>query len=866
LRIFISIFLLLFFVQLTAQNKGFKLNAKDQPLEKVLVSLENQYDLLFSYKTNDVSPHIINIEKEYSHIKSLLKDLLRHTDLEFENINSQNILIRKIRTREICGYIIDALSNSPLPYANIYIKGSNVGVSSDEDGKFIFKHTFKKDQQLEVSYMGYDKETVSYTYFNKTSCPKLTLSVPKDLEPLLVVKDYIIDGIDLTNNGSATVLRPNRLSNLPGQSEPNVLESIKILPGISSPTSKASDIFIRGGTPDQNLILWEDIPIYHSAHYFGMISAIDPFIVDKMNIYRGGFGAEYGGRIASVIDIETLDERSQVKKLGFGTNMTHGYLYGVQPIGLDKSTAVSFSVRRSFSELGETPTFRNISRVNQQGFIIGTSEVAALPDHIKIFNDFNFIDSHLKFSSQITSQDRVQVSGLYVKNNFSNEIIDDRRMKEQRDSMVLENKGFSAKWERQWSNKIKSELGYVNTDYRYKYEYRLQRFASTNPILKGLKENQIKDKQFSASATYTTDKEQLISIGYTFTNYDINFNVQQDSREDRNNNDNGDTSSGLHSTFLSYTNPINNKIGLNMGLRSNYYNITDRFYFEPRVRVAYKLNNDINLSAYFGRHYQYVSQVTVYKGNESGISLPIWALAEDKGVPVQEASAYQIGALYKKKSWTVDLQIYSKELKGLNSRAYDFEQIQEDSPEIGLSNTKGFDILIKKRFNNFNSWLSYTLSETTLAFTKTLKKEFPADHDQTHVLEWTNQIAIKNFQFAVGLKIASGLPYTSVRGFDIESSPGNPLSYNLKYEGINNKRLDRIEEVNLSGTYKFKTSVDSWEGYLGFSITNLLNRDNINSRDYIVDIQNGSTPMPTLETLDKTNLRFTPNLSLRIEW
>jgi len=381
----------------------------------------------------------------------------------------------------------------------------------------------------------------------------------------------------------------------------------------------------------------------------------------------------------------------------------------------------------------------------------------------------------------------------------------------------------------------------------------------------GSKNNEIRDQQLLISTTLLTNKNQKFSFGYNLINYNIEFRILEDLRSSRRDPEfKGQSSSNLHSAYVSFINPINNKVGLDVGLRTSFLDISKKYYLEPRIRFSYKVNQVFNLSANYGRHSQFVAQVSTFKGSENGLNLPIWALAEEMSVPVQEAQVYQIGALYKKNSWTIDLQIYAKSVNGLSSRSYDLEMVQVDNPEIGSSETQGMDLLIKKRFGKFHSWLSYTYSETNLAFKRVLKKEFAANHDQRHIAEWTAQYQQNNFQLGLGIKMSSGLPYSFANDFRITSEQNEAFEYELRYTGINDRRLDFTQEINLSGQYKIKTSV-RWTGYLGFSISNLLNRENVYDRSFFVNppvINQMSRPLP----LDKVNLPITTNFSFRIEW
>ena len=435
---------------------------------------------------------------------------------------------------------------------------------------------------LKISYVGYQKKVIHWKALKKESCLSIKIDYQSYNDDFIVVTDYLSDGIDLIDNGEAIRLDLTKLNSLPGQAEPDVLGAAQFLPGISSPGGRASDIYIRGCTPDQNLIVWENIPIYHSAHYFGMISSFNPFIIEKMEIYRGSFGASYGGRIAGVIDLVSGNENSPRSYWGIGSNMTHSYLYGHRALPTKKPASISFSLRRSFSEVWRTPTFNNITKVNQQGLLLGNKEVEALPDHITVKDDFNFIDGHLKFATKLSQKDRLEIASLYAYNSFIDEIIDDQLGRSQKDSLDLNNFGLSLNWERKWTKKWSTKFVAVQNAYDYNYHYILNVFNQPNPRLSGEKRNEIKDRQLKIAANYRNDKKQLLGIGYQMIRYDIAYKIEERSNNQQKDIDNSDrASSTLHTIYAEFKNPIGRKLGINFGLRANYFAAEEEFYFEP---------------------------------------------------------------------------------------------------------------------------------------------------------------------------------------------------------------------------------------------------------------------------------------------
>ncbi len=559
---------------------------------------------------------------------------------------------------------------------------------------------------------------------------------------------------------------------------------------------------------------------------------------------------------------------------GLGANMTHGQAYFHQKFGKKKPFALTASVRRSFDELLKTPTFRSYSRYNQQGFVLGDNELSSLPEHIEVKSDFYFWDTHLKLSGKVSNRDRFEIAGTFAENDFTDKIIDSRGNRTQRDTLFLNNLGLSLKWQHQWNDQWQTELKAAGTNFQFEYNYDLENAQNNQIEILGKKANSILDQQFQLNQIYQTKTAQKWQMGYHLTHYDVRADILRDS-PGPNVDTRDDSRANLHALYAHYQNPIERKIGVQAGLRLSYYDIKDRrdrfdetFYVEPRIRLDYRLLDGLTVHVNYGKHHQFVGQLTVFDGDEWGIDTPIWGLAERESIDVQGADIYQVGAIFQRKSLVVDVQTYIRQVRGLNSRSYDFESLESDRPIRGDALVQGLDILVKKRFGKLRSWVSYSLSRVDWTFEdKNDNKDlgtFPADHDQRHVFHWSNQLRVNNWQLAAGLRAASGLPYTEMEGFNVDSDPGEPFTYEGIFGDLNVKRLRSTFAINLSGVYRFEPKSKQWRAFAGFSVMNLLDNKNEYERNYTVFAPINQPA--SINVADKSQLRFTPNVSVRFEW
>jgi len=433
---------------------------------------------------------------------------------------------------------------------------------------------------------------------------------------------------------------------------------------------------------------------------------------------------------------------------------------------------------------------------------------------------------------------------------------------------------LSLKWQHQWSERWQTELKVVGTNFQFDYDYDLENTQNNQSQVSGKKSNSIRDQQLQINQIYQTEAAQKWQMGYHLTHYDIDFEAIEETRRPDDIEEGGNSRANLHALYGHYQNPIGNKIGVQAGLRLSYYDVQEKkhdfrekTYVEPRIRLDYKLSDALSFHANYGKHHQVIGQVTVFRGNERGINTPIWQLAEKENVEVQKANIYQVGAIFQRKSWVIDVQTYIRQIMDLSSRAYDFELLEPDEVVTGNAYVRGLDVLVKKRFGKLRSWMSYSLSQVDWTFRSKDRDlnlgTFPADHDQRHVFHWSNQLRVNNWQLAADFKAASGLPYTVMEDFEVDMEPGESM-YDPIYGDLNVERLSPTFTVNLSGVYRFQPKNKQWRAFAGFSVMNLLNRKNAYERNYTVF--GPLNPFTEIEFTDKSQLRFTPNVSVRFEW
>ncbi len=853
-------FLCLFYAQNLASQVTFEKNDSIS-LSSFLDIIEDQANVSFSYNSGVLADKIVYIEEGEYKLDNLLLGVLSPVDYYFEFLDEKNIVILPIDNQtsvfvNICGYIKDYQNNLFLSYVNIYTADNKWGTSTDANGYYELRLPRKYDS-LTASFIGFENFIISVEQNKTNDCPVILLHEDSETLSTIVMREYLDDGITQSENTKSIVLNLEKMNVLPGQLDNDVFASVLMLPGINSPSESLDGIFIRGGTPDQNLVLYDDIPVYHTSHLFGTISAFNPFFVDEVNVYRSAISSEYGGRVSGVVDIKSKSKIPKKMHFGMGIDMIHAHFDFETPLW--KNSALYISFRRSITEIWASPTFLSYADWIFQGSKVDPERFAA---NDLEFNDlFAFNDANLKWVYNLP-KDRFELStfGTLNKLNYSTAL--PNRNAFVLDQLDLKNGGAKISWERDWADDLTSNVIITNAEYDYKYDIFLE-FPNwmLDSLDRGFSKNRIKDGSFELSFDWAPKEYQNFKMGYQFTENDISFEFGQrmsgvfESEKQT-------FEHALHTLFGEYSLALPNIVDMDIGLRLQNSPILEKRYFEPRISVVTRLSENMRLKASTSKQFQFVSQLVAFDINDVGFNNQIWVASDEEIIPVIESNQWVGGIIYEKDDWTLDTEGYVKELVGITS----FSALSELSAPYaqGKSKVRGIDVLLKRRFKNFRSWISYTLSETLYEFPTIPPGVFPAPHDQQHVLQWVNIYKDGPWEFSVGVNFRTGLPFRDASGIALEENSMGELVPRIQYNELNSSRLGPYFRTDASVIYNFG-SIQSGKGFVGMSIQNVTNRANVLGRDFYRGnaTANGS---PILLSTDELGLRFTPNVSVGVRW
>ncbi|WP_338733181.1 FecR domain-containing protein [Mangrovimonas cancribranchiae] len=657
----------------------------------------------------------------------------------------------------------------------------------------------------------------------------------EQLDEVFITK-YLTKGLSISKQGHI-IIRPEEFGLLPGLTEPDVLHTIQTLPSVLSVDETVSNINVRGGTHDQNLILWEGIKMYQSGHFFGLISAFNPYLTEKIHVTKNGSSAKHGDGVSSVIDMQLTDSIQQKPSYGAGVNLISVDGFAKTPIS--ENSNIQIAARRSLTDVVKTPTYKQYTkRVFQD---------SDLSHSISSDETFYFYDVSAKYIYNVSPKDKFQVYGMLSKNTLDyKEQANIHGETSASDSYLKQtNIASGLNYSRYWNNKL------TTTAEAYISNYNLNAAnvdLVNNQRLK--QENEVFENTFKLHVDFSVSPYLKFEGGYQF------FEVGISNFEDVNNPPFNSYIKEVIRTHSGYIegelSSKNQQTLLKIGARTNYISKFNTFLVEPRIRFNQQFLNYFKIEVLGELKSQTTSQIIDLQKDFLGIEKRRWVLANNTTIPIIKSKQASLGLHFNKSSLLVSAEGFIKHVDGITTRSQGFQNQYQFTNATGHYKTYGIDFLINKQFNNLSTWLSYTYSKNDYVF-KALNNNhsFPNNIDIRHQLSFAGSYAINRFKIALGLNWHTGRPYTAPKEFS------QTQNTTINYQSPNNQNLNDYLRTDISTTYTFAIFKDK-QAVLGASVWNVLNRKNIINTYYILEDNN------TVNKVENTSLGITPNFSFRI--
>ncbi len=777
----------------------------------------------------------------------------------------------------LTGTVHDQSTGEALPFASVMVKGTILGTSTNADGCFTLIKVPTDTSTLIVQYVGYQKTPVYLT--PQTQKKNLTISIRSQSQALKEVKVTARkDDVVFVKKAevSTITLTPMKVEELPNLGEPDVMRSFQLMPGVSASNESSSGLYVRGGTPDQNLILYDGFTVYHVDHLYGFYSAFNSNAIKDIQLYKGGFEARFGGRISSVTEITSKEGNQNRINAGIDVSLLCVNAYLEIPIGKKFTSFMAF--RKSYQGGLYDLIFKKFN----------TSPTANAPDigtgPGRRFSQNNqvtsyFYDLNGKFTYRPTDRDILSLS-IYngtdnLNNSFSSNIpsFGQSNANFSMNSVDLTsygNVGSSLKWSRNWNSKL-----YGNTIISYSNYYNNRNRSSDRTIINSddvqttsmngiFENNDLKDYSIKSDYQWELSSICQIKFGASATWYDVKYSYAQSDTADI--LDRNGTALLTGAYVQSRIKLLNDNLQILPGLRTDYYNTTQRVYYEPRAAVTYNLTGNLILKASTGKFYQFANQVTredIMSGNKD-----FWILADGVTVPVTSAMHYIAGISYETHDYTFSVEGYYKKIQNLTEYSLRVNanpsgvNYNEDFFN-GYGFAKGIEFLAQKSTGALTGWVSYTLGQAENHFTQYSENYYPADQDVPNEFKIVGMYGYRRWSFSADWIYATGMPYTAPSGaYMVTLLDGSTQDF-FTVTSKNSLRLPDYHRLDIAATYKLLMGNRGDKkrrelGSVSISIFNVYNHLNVWYKQFTI------VSGQIIET-NVNYLGITPNITLSLK-
>ena len=742
----------------------------------------------------------------------------------------------------ITGYISDVASGEKLIGASVYDVQRRIGTTTNVYG--FFSLTLDTGSvELTISYVGYGTYTKPIDL--KTDIfQDITLAVGKELDEVVITASGN-EKIHEQTQMSAIQLPVQQIEKLPSfMGERDILKTIQLLPGIQSGSEGTSGLYVRGGGPDQNLILLDGVPVYNASHLFGFFSVFNSNAINHVEIIKGGFPARYGGRVSSVLDIRMKEGNAKKITGEASIGLVSSKLTIEGPIIKDKTTFI-VSGRRTYIDILAQPVIRSLSKTD------GGSVKAG----------YYFYDLNAKINHKFSDKSRLFLSSYLGK---------DRAYSKIKDTYNYDNTAYETEFGSglQWGNhttalrynQILNKKLFLNLTGTYsRYQFDIGFDATTNVTPQDSTSfserfgfnyiSGIYDWGIKADFDYMPAPDHYIKFGvgeiyHTFTP-GVNTSVIQSGQI------NIDTTFGANniyahefSAFIEDDMKLGARLKINPGLHYSLFYVSGKMYHnvEPRFSANYLLMENLSLKASYARMAQYLHLLT---NGTIGLPTDLWVPVTDS-VPPVVSDQVAIGLAYSlKNQYEISLEGYYKNMSNLieykdGSTFFGNSENWDDKIELGTGYAYGVECFLQKKVGQTSGWVGYTLSWTNRQFDNlNFGRTFPYKYDRRHdislavVHELTKTTGKKEWKVDFGLTWVYGtgnaisLPISTYRAYDA-------MAYNEWEKGVysvidnytdrNNFREPSYHRMDLSTT--FTSNKGKFEKSWNISVYNLYNRKN----------------------------------------
>lgn len=735
----------------------------------------------------------------------------------------------------LTGTIYDLVSKRPVQDIVVSVNGRNMNAVTDENGKYSLKLP-QGTYTLVTKSLGYQNTRQNIVIYGSGT---LNFDLVESLTQLqeIVIESNRDANIKETMAG-ITSIDVKEIKTIPLiLGERDVLKVATTMPGVKTAGEGALGYNVRGGKTDQNLILFDNAVMYNPSHFFGIFSAINPFATGNVKIYKGTIPAEFGGRLSSVIDIETKDSNTEKFSGEASIGPVTGNLTIETPIVKDKSSLMT-GVRATYSD-----------------WLLKTIDEESIKN-----SEASFYDAVVKYNHRINDNNNIKAMLYFSNDKFS--ITSDSIFK-------YNNRLASLEWNHTFNDKNRGTFQLVNSQYKFNIAYENE-FNKNFDYNYNINESELKfNMKFLYSKVHKFDygissKIYAVEPG-TIEPLNANSTVEYKRLEKE---------KGLESAlFLSDLIEVNEKLSFDIGLRYSFYaslgSGTQNRYapnqpmsdesvietveygnnevietyggLEPRISFRYFLSPSLSIKGGYNKTIQYIHLLS---SNTAMSPVDTWKLS-DLNVEPQKAHQFSLGLFknFGSDVYEMSLDTYYKKMEDILDFKIGAELNLNDNIETellqGEGRAYGIEFLLKKKSGRLNGWIGYSYSRSEIKLDSEFLTErvnngefFASNYDRPHDFNVVSNFKLtKRYSFSMNFNYQTGRPITYPVGKFIYNGTEQVIYSDRNAERIPDYyRLDL--GLNIEGNHKIKKFAHS---FWNISVYNVLGRSNPYSVYFVND-------------------------------
>ena len=730
-------------------------------------------------------------------------------------------------TASINGFIRDDASGEPISYANVFLSNSSLGAATNSDGYFVISEIPLGLYELNATMIG-------YAVFKK----KVDLSLGESIRLEIRLKEEAIKGTEVlvtaerqkferSMESSQIALDLREINSAPAFVEPDVFRTLQMLPGVQTTSDFSSALYVRGSTPDQNLIMLDGIAVYNPYHLGGIFSTFNTDAIKEADFHAGGFPARYGGRMGAILNV--INREGNTEKITGSANLSlissKALIEGPIPKWKGMKGSWMISGRRTYIDKVVDALALPSGSKNSDG------------SDVPLRFPYYFYDYQIKANLDIDRDHRLTFTRFYGDDVLDFSYEDPSETVRNENVTIQQDSKFGLDWP--WGNqtngltwrwivspKMITKTFLSNSRYRFDFDLFFQNrdlyTYSDSTAINFINFNWniydiIKDRTLETEVQYKYSNDHEITGGFQIKKIRFDLGIQYDLETQ----DTSFTWNPLSlknntqeiSFFLQDRWEVSKRLKIRSGLRLTDYNLHKKIYADPRIGMKYHISDDIALKANWGLYHQFLT--TANNQDENLRLVELWlGIPKEKPASVSE---HVIGGVeyMSPRNIFYRIELYQKTFENLltlkQDNANEYEGTSQDSTINEFwdtrGNSNGIELLVKKSSGKFNGWIGYTFSETKY-YTEPSGWHNP-NFDRTHTINIVgNYDLTSDLELSAALTQSSGNPYTKILGrvYDWEQSLYNdsywyPIDSYLVGEK-NTERYDDYFRVDIGMTRK----------------------------------------------------------------